>query len=710
MSDNGNELAVVEKADVRSVQDRVQDPSSMMGGVVGIQEAYRYMRWFSDVDQQAPMWGTPISRADYLEGVWRSDSRLSGILFTMVSRVASLGWSLVGPAEQLEQWYELFSEADEEGWTQFVKLIYMDYLSTDEGSVMETGRDSYPDGQVRHLWHMDARKTIPGPVPINGKVYPLIFQDNKEWKALKRGQFYRTCSLPTTDQNGRRLGFCFLSRFLRYARLGDDLLKYQEERVGNAPPEGIVTVTGLTRGQVEQAFAEYEAARQQQGSQLFPGILWFVSNGFGQEANVSWTSFRDVWQSFSEREWLESFFKVAALDAGVDVAELYQVEFHGATKAASWLQHTKARGKGPAEFIVAFERWASRITPKGIRFFFDTPDDEQDLTTEQIKAARIKNAKELWLPGPDGERLLEKEQILEMLAEQKVIPARYVTPKEVIATDVIKAMGETPGIVRWPDGHVEVRRPYWNVGKDLLLARAKALVDGTQEIDADLARQLVPIIRRWQDLTPLFTQLLQEWEQAILTTMANDPAALAPGSDFWTEWGSKLREQVTDAYIASALAGGRSLGLEVSFDQLNLIAREVADEQMFKLVKLDGPESVVRSRMQALDDIRQKIASGQLPFSELEPSLQPWFDAARAKKIAVSENTNLWSISADRTAKYANMKYKSSVRADVARSCPSGVCDLNAAAGWISIDQPFPSGHMLPSYHPGCYCLVRYIL
>lgn len=31
-------------------------------------------------------------------------------------------------------------------------------------------------------------------------------------------------------------------------------------------------------------------------------------------------------------------------------------------------------------------------------------------------------------------------------------------------------------------------------------------------------------------------------------------------------------------------------------------------------------------------------------------------------------------------------------------------CDANAAVGWILVDQPYPSGHMNPLFHPGCRC------
>lgn len=697
-----DELVVVEDAKKpRSIQDRIEAPEKLAGGVlIGVS----IMDAFGQADDAAPAWGSPILRAAHLDKVWRDDSRLSGVVFTMNSRVGAAGWSISGPVKELPVWYDLFALADGD-WTDFIRLGYLNYLATDEGFCMETARESYPDGLVQKIWHMDSARVVPGPVRVGSKVYPLVFQDVDKWKTLKEGQFYRMCSLPSTDQWKRRLGYCFMSRILRYAKWGAGILEYQEEKLENLPPEGVATVTGLTKTQVENAFREYEQARQQKRSYTFPGLLWFISNTFGQKAEVDWTSFRDVWEGFDDRTVNEVFMKVVSLDAGVDVGEFWQVEFHGATKAASWLQHTKSWGKGPAEFIAGFERWATRTLPFGFNFMFDAPDDEQDLLQARIHTLGIKNVKELASPltKEDPEGLITREEAREMLAEQGIIPQRFVLPPERVATDVLRSMtGRDVGTMRWPDGHIEWHHKYWELNSGMFTAPTfKTLPEGV-----DLA-MLLAIKKNWDILTTVFSTLLSRWAADVRQVMRDRPEVL-DDDVYWRSWADEIERVVYDDYVGVALDSMDATGLTVSFERENEIALEVAEEQAFDLVQLDGPTSIVRTTRDKLLRVKERLASGELAFADLESALAPTFSPARARMIAVTENTAIWAEAQMRSAKDAGMAEKRSVRADYDRPCPSGICAEAEAVGWVPLDAEIVPGYTQPPYHPGGFCYLSF--
>jgi hypothetical protein len=34
----------------------------------------------------------------------------------------------------------------------------------------------------------------------------------------------------------------------------------------------------------------------------------------------------------------------------------------------------------------------------------------------------------------------------------------------------------------------------------------------------------------------------------------------------------------------------------------------------------------------------------------------------------------------------------------------SDICDINQAAGWRRVEDPYPSGHLSPPFHPRCRC------
>jgi hypothetical protein len=470
----------------------------------------------------------------------------------------------------------------------------------------------------------------------------------------------------------------------------------------------------MTKTQLENSIAEYKVAKEQHGMKVFPGLLWLVSNVFGQELKIDWVSFREVWDDFSNREAHEVFMKVIALDAGADVGGFWQVEFHGATKAASWLQHKKAQGKGPAEFIVAFERWATQQLPMGYFWRFDVPDDDQDMQAQKIKGAKIKNARLLWEPDASGERLLDKNQVLEILAEEKAIPQRYVTPTMRVMTDVMKSRnitGGDVGTIYFPDGYIERDRSYWDLNQDLLNKGAvlvqKAQPQTADDLPDDVQQALIPIVKQWEVIGDRMAELLEEWEIDIMSWIDESPELLATEA-YWEGWAGRISDRMIGVFTDAAIEASLSTDLIVPGDLRNQLALDVARERMFDMVKLDGPQSIVRSRREFLNRVRADLASGKIQFSDLESVLSTRFDAAAARNIAISENTDIWAEAQLRTAKAAEMPYKRSVRADAGRVCPSGICIQAEEAGWIPIDAEIVPGYKRPKYHPHCYCYVQF--
>lgn len=57
-------------------------------------------------------------------------------------------------------------------------------------------------------------------------------------------------------------------------------------------------------------------------------------------------------------------------------------------------------------------------------------------------------------------------------------------------------------------------------------------------------------------------------------------------------------------------------------------------------------------------------------------------------------------------AQNSGKKYKHAISAQDERV--SDICEENQAAGWIPIDEAFPSGDMAPTFHPNCRCTLAY--
>jgi hypothetical protein len=443
-------------------QLRVSDPERF-AKFVGGASVWNFVEWLGKRDDECPEWGTK-DRAEYLNELWRTEDMLAGVVFTQQSRVAVMGWTITGPVDGLKDVWRVFGEAEtSHSWDSLIRPVFQDYLCTDEGGIIQI---AYDGKNLPHLYYLPSRRCWVGPVEYQQNIYDLLYLDvDGHWRGFSQDQFWRFCSMPDTDPLYRTMGFCFLSRAQKSAARAKKLAAYKDEKLANLPAEGIAAITGLTKTQVENAMKLYKEERKRNDSLTFPGVLWLVANTFGQQVEVDFISFRDVWEGFNDMEEAEIYMKTLALDAGVDVGEFWMIDVTGATRAAAERQHRKALGKGPAEFLVGFERWANQLLRmRGGEYFFqfDVVDDEQDLMVEQVRKARIDNIRNLWLPDPVSMTgLISTEQAQEMLVEEKVVPKRFFESEIGMVTDIQRQQRDVPigTIDRY--GHITVYRQFY---------------------------------------------------------------------------------------------------------------------------------------------------------------------------------------------------------------------------------------------------------
>jgi hypothetical protein len=346
---------------------------------------------------------------------------------------------------------------------------------------------------------------------------------------------------------------------------------------------------------------------------------------------------------------------------------------------------------------------------------FDVPDDDQDMQSQKIKEAKIKNGRLLWEPDATGERLLDKDQVLEILAEEKAIPQRYVTPAMRVMTDVMKSRsitgGGDVGTIYFPDGYIERDRSYWDLNRALIDSGAvpieKAAPTTAADLPEDVQRALVPIFKQWEAIGDRMAEILEEWEADIMSWLEETPELLATEA-YWEGWAGRISDRMIDVFTDAALEASISTDLDIPGRLQNQLALDVARERMFDMVRLNGPQSIVRSRKEFLDKVRADLESGKIQFSDLESVLSSRFGTSAARRIAISENTDIWAEAQLRSAKAADMPYKRSVRADAGRVCPTGVCIQAEEAGFVPVDEEIVPGYDRPKYHPHCYCYLQF--
>ncbi len=200
-----------------------------------------------------------------------------------------------------------------------------------------------------------------------------------------------------------------------------------------------------------------------------------------------------------------------------------------------------------------------------------------------------------------------------------------------------------------------------------------------------------------------------------------------PPSEFNKIWAEVTLETVKvfslpiDAAVAKALEYGglamiAELGMQMKFDLKNPRAVDYLREYGADLVK--GINETTRDMLQTL--ITQAAEEGWSYKRTAEAIIERFEEFgvgkpqahidSRAHLIAVTETGNAYEegnriIAKDlQDAGLEMEKYWSTVEDDKV----SEDCQENEAAGWIKIDQSFPSGHQRPLRFPGCRCECRY--
>lgn len=143
-------------------------------------------------------------------------------------------------------------------------------------------------------------------------------------------------------------------------------------------------------------------------------------------------------------------------------------------------------------------------------------------------------------------------------------------------------------------------------------------------------------------------------------------------------------------------------------NQVNTRAVEWAKAHVAELVRLDGDDSLVAATRRFL---RSTIAGGLsegLTAEQIADLIQASyaFSPERARVIARNEiatANSMGALGGYREAK-ANGVNVEKEWLDMDGACT--VCEANAAAGPIDVDEDFPSGHEAPSAHPECRCVV----
>jgi len=372
-------------------------------------------------------YGTP-GRDTYLSEFWRSEPILAGAVYSMSAKMSSLSWIMSGPRLKALKAARLLARAAHMGgqdWGGFLSPSAQDWYATNNGIFWETARDNIGLGNLNNLagpladiGHIDSLCcTLTGNTDL-----PMLYVSEISGQTLRfrEGEYIHFASLPSAREQYLGIGFCAVDRAYRAAKLIMGLHDYDAEKLANLPPEGIATVTGLTMDEFMDALRLWKLQREKDNSLTFPQILWLIGSQPNTEVKVAIEGFSQIPESFDRDSVMSHYISTLALDFGVDAREFWPIS-SGAlgTASESEIQHLKAKGKGPGEFISTSERMINGELPEGVDFAYDTQDIEEDQNAATVAKAWVDVYYPLYQGTPAGKTGQGVSQ-----PEQKETPAR----------------------------------------------------------------------------------------------------------------------------------------------------------------------------------------------------------------------------------------------------------------------------------------------
>lgn len=448
-------------------------------------QSFGYIRELAKSGEEVPQLTDP-GYDEYLQDIWVKEPLLSGAVYSMSAKMTALNWQITGKRDIALEYAKLLARAmystDGAEWGGFISGTAQDFYTTNKGAFWELVKQGSPlYGKLLDIGHIDSLNCE---LTGNSKV-PVVYRSSVTGQVLhlKVGEFAHFSSMPSPREDRFGAGYCAVGRAIRAAKLLMGLHDYDEEKLANLPPEGVAAVTGLTKDEFKSAITLWKAEREANNALTFPQVLWLIGSQPNVDVKLDFIGFSQLPESFNREEVVTQYVNTLALVFGVDAREFWPISTSSlGTAAESEIQHMKAKGKGPGEFLSITERHINGELPDDADFEYDTQDVEEDMKAATIAKAWI----DAYLPlltggkpapapvaggepgampvgggGGGGEPLVDKDIILRILADKGILPNEAVGDSRVVVQDVdvhIKENSAPDSCFYWTKGILKEKR------------------------------------------------------------------------------------------------------------------------------------------------------------------------------------------------------------------------------------------------------------
>lgn len=652
-------------------------------------------------DEISP-WGVrPKIRDQELRNFYPTESLFSSALGVVTARNTGFKWTLEGPPRVAAEAHRILEEANMgEGWANFIAKISVDLYTQDHGAFIEVVRDGdSPESPLVGINHLDAGRCWHTGDPQK----PVIYQDRKGvFHLLDWFNVVTLAEMPTPIERLYGLQVCALSRLLLAAQILKNIAIYKQEKTGGRHTRAIHLIAGMTTAQIEDALAQATGQADAKGLMRFMGPLIVGSVDPKAVIDIKSLELTTLPDGFNEEVTFKHYVAQIAMALRTDYQEFAPLPGGSlGTSAQSEVLHQKSRGKGAAVFMkIVAEAFNFKILPKVVEFQFEEQDPEADEQQARIRKIRAEErsvrllskeiteaeARQLAVDAGDlPEELFEAAGGLDMTPQRKLPSTEKPEVEEGhIEEELEPVEGESEVSSLVPFGEAEAEAA---VGSK---ARAGPFED--ERIRAE--RRLRLAVEK--AFTKIFANVKKRLKREARKELAEKARSGVPDDEaFWSvqkeEFMAALGDQPQEL-IQQGVEQASQLGLAVGFDVVNEqvldLSAQYTDDWWNQL------SGTTRKGMRRA--IRTHIEAGT-PLRTLEKDLEPLFGKRRAKLIASTETTRLYT-EGNRVA-----FQDSSVDQVEWQTVKDAVVDPDCEA---LQGQRWPLGQetVSPPLHPGCRC------
>lgn len=343
--------------------------------------------WYSGATNDLlPIYGD-VRRDQALRQYWYAchNTLVQGAVANLVKRIKATPWEISGGTARsrlARRFQDVLQQAEfGRGYGSLLTKMLTDYFTQDAGGFVEIiGRGDKEKpliGPVEGLAHLDRWKCV-----LTGSVeHPVAYFPRRGGVIyLHRTRVRQFVDMESPDEEQFGNGLCALSRIVGTMNSQILMGRYQNEKLSNEPPAGLIVFSNVKPGSVEGVRRRYQADRERDGVNTYAPVEYIEGIDPEKPVQVEFVPFASLPDHFDEEKHTIVHVNKLALALGVDPQDIWPLTGQPlGTGTQSLILDAKGQAKTFGDVLGILEKFFNLdVLPESLEFKFKHRDRQQD--------------------------------------------------------------------------------------------------------------------------------------------------------------------------------------------------------------------------------------------------------------------------------------------------------------------------------------------